>query len=269
MALDDVVVRAMSKSPEDRYLSAGDLGRAAQAALGGTSLSLPERTVATGAAATREREAPAAATPESEPQTRELPGAPDSGPGRRGWLIGGGAMALIAAISLAVLLASGGGGGESNGAGGGRTAAQGVRETKPQKENPNPRPPALSAAILIDRGDRICGDSQETYKSYLTEFPSGEEEANVAYSRLLVGISSKAIRRFEALVPPAPLKKPFDAYVRSQEEVAQWDREALKAAERGDRPAYLAARVQRDATAEERKLLAEAVGFHVCSGSEA
>src|SRR6476469_154399 len=63
MALDDVVVRAMSKSPGDRFPSAGDLGRAAQAALAGTAVSLPERTVATGAAATGERQAPAVAAP--------------------------------------------------------------------------------------------------------------------------------------------------------------------------------------------------------------
>jgi len=42
MALDDVVIRAMSKGRDDRHPSAGDLGRAAQAALRGEQPSLPD-----------------------------------------------------------------------------------------------------------------------------------------------------------------------------------------------------------------------------------
>ena len=48
---DVVVGRAMAKNAEDRYPSAGDLGRAARAVAAGTTPSEPERIVARGAAA--------------------------------------------------------------------------------------------------------------------------------------------------------------------------------------------------------------------------
>jgi hypothetical protein len=259
MALDDVVIRALSKSSEDRFPSAGDLGRAAQAALSGTAVSVPERTVATGAAATRE----------SEPPTRRLPDEPEGNSDRRRVFIGGGALALVVAAVLAVVLASGGSGNGGNAAGGETAGAETVKQTKPEKPKPKPEPATLTAAALIGKGDEICTDSQDTYKAYRGEFPDGENEASVGYSRLLAGISGKAVRRFEELKPPRSLKHDYDAYVESQKQVAQWDKDALKAAEREDLTAYLAAREKRDATEEERKQLAEAVGFHVCSGSEA
>jgi hypothetical protein len=49
--LDAVVARAMAKSPDERFPSAGDVGRAARAAAAGVASSLPERVVARGAAA--------------------------------------------------------------------------------------------------------------------------------------------------------------------------------------------------------------------------
>jgi serine/threonine protein kinase len=268
MALDDVVIRAMSKSPEDRFPSAGDLGRAAQAALSGTPPSLPERTVATGAAATRER-----ARPSEDRTTRRLPDdthRDGSSPNRRLPLIGGGVLALIAAMVVAVVLASGGGG-----SGGGGTAEPAAAKTtekaekKEAKPKPKPKPQELSAATLISRGDSICEHSQDTFEQVGARFENGENEANLAYSEELVGISSLAVRQFDRLRPPKPLKAPYEAYVKSQREVAKWDHEALRAAEKGDRSAYMEARRKRDDSQGERRALAEAVGFHICSGSEA
>ena len=60
--LGPVVTRAMAKDPADRHPSAGDLGRAAQAALAGTAVDTPEHTVAAGDAAPRTRTASPAPT---------------------------------------------------------------------------------------------------------------------------------------------------------------------------------------------------------------
>jgi serine/threonine protein kinase len=285
MALDDVVVRAMSKQPGDRYPSAGDLGRAAEAALSGTAVPIPERTVATGAAATVESqqvtEAPTEQTrPERTEPTRSDVGdidppiagekSPTANPRRRLFAWAGGAAALVAIVVPIVVLASGGGGG----AGTGTAATTTQEETAPKGETSKeevkkkPKPSTLTAAQLITKGDEICADSQNTYTSYNGEFPNKKYETGVAYSSLLVGISSAAVRRFNALEPPPPLRKKYEAYVSSQEEVAQWDREALEAAEAGDEAAERQAREDNWNTEDERQELAESVGFRECSGSE-
>src|SRR5262249_24813061 len=55
-AFDTVIERALAKNPDDRYPSAGDLGRAALAAAAGRKPAERERLVATGAAAPIESE---------------------------------------------------------------------------------------------------------------------------------------------------------------------------------------------------------------------
>jgi DNA-binding beta-propeller fold protein YncE len=72
--LDAVITRALAKAPDERFPSAGDLGRAARAALSGAVPSVPERNLATGLAAPQPAESAATAPgaagtapPEAEP----------------------------------------------------------------------------------------------------------------------------------------------------------------------------------------------------------
>ncbi len=73
---DPVVARALAKDPEERFPSAGDLGRAAAAATAGAQVAVPERSVATGAAAGG---APTVREGAGVPPTRRQP---ESGPTR-------------------------------------------------------------------------------------------------------------------------------------------------------------------------------------------
>jgi hypothetical protein len=79
--LDPVVARALEKDPDRRFPSAGDLGRAALAAVTRTAVAEPERSVATGEAAPVPVEvtpAVAADSPEPGPATRPLDTPPDA-----------------------------------------------------------------------------------------------------------------------------------------------------------------------------------------------
>jgi serine/threonine protein kinase len=272
MALDDVVIRAMSKQPDDRYPSAGDLGRAAVAALSGSRPDLPERAVATGAAATQTAEtiAPkAGSSGTSTAATRRLE--PDGGDGKRGrtWLALASGLVVIAAIAVVILsLGSVGGSGADK-----RTANGGNSKTKTASgeggSTSRQQPPPLSGSELIAKADAICADSQAAFREARFGFfaARNEEVPDVAYSEALVAISSPAVKRFQALDPPPSLRRPYEQYVAAQQRVHKYDVQALRAARAEHTGGYLAARERRDNEAQERYDLAREIGLKTCSTS--
>ncbi|HEY5816424.1 MAG TPA: serine/threonine-protein kinase [Solirubrobacterales bacterium] len=243
MALDDVVIRAMSKEPGDRYPSAGDLGRAAVAALSGSSPALPERTVATGAAATRE--APTAVIEEKPRSPRRA-------------LVAAGALAAVAVIAgVAIAL----GGGDGGGDGGSPASADG---SPPARSKPESKPkPALTESQLIAKADAICRDSQDRYLE--VRDMESEYATDVPYAEALVRYARSRIRGLRGLTPPKRLAGPYDEYVEAQERVYATDKQAVTAAKDEDVAGVEAARNRRDAEDELRERLAREIGFQVCS----
>jgi serine/threonine-protein kinase len=117
---DRVVARALAKAPAERYPSAGDLGRAAQAAARGESVTETERTVATGRAAPQPTAATAIAPPARPTRVRKhaeelLPVAPgrDRRRGRRGALAAAVLLPLAGVGTVAVLMLGSEGGGDA------------------------------------------------------------------------------------------------------------------------------------------------------------
>ena len=113
---EHVVRRAMAKKPDDRYPSAGDLGRAALAAAEARDVATGERSVATGEAAPTQGRAMPPPTPATYVDAPP-PGAPPHGAPpqqqRRNLLpfaIAGTVLIVIGAV-VAVIASSGGGGG--------------------------------------------------------------------------------------------------------------------------------------------------------------
>jgi Protein kinase domain len=103
--LDEVVARGMAKDPDERYQSAGDLGRAAVAGAERRTIAEPERSVARGEAAP--------STPGVAP-TPPAAGAPPSVAGarsRRRWIWALVAAFVVAAGVVVALVVGGGGGG--------------------------------------------------------------------------------------------------------------------------------------------------------------
>ena len=110
-SFDAVLARAMAKDPDDRFPSAGDLGRAALAAAGEPVAPGPERVVAVGEAAPGDRqETVVSPRPGADRAAASAP-ARGAGCGRGRWpLVPIAGLALIAALALGG--GDGGGGGE-------------------------------------------------------------------------------------------------------------------------------------------------------------
>jgi streptogramin lyase len=105
-ALADVAARALAKDPGDRFPSAGDLGRAALAAVGDGPAPPPERLVARGAAAPGgalddETQVPASVTPtEIAPSRSRLPAWTRRAVAPVASLLAGAAVVLIVVLAL-------------------------------------------------------------------------------------------------------------------------------------------------------------------------
>ena len=186
-AFDRVIERAMAKRPEDRYPSAGDLGRAAVAAAEGREVSASERWVATGVAA---GEAPRLMLENQEGTTGDLArryaheeetprlGARAPGSPRR-------RLRVPRALVFALL---------------GAAVGVGVFLV----ERPGDSGPSPQLKRLIGRADEICTESRVRFNDAASRRVETFEQAARQVERQRV-VSEAALRRLRQLGPPERL----------------------------------------------------------------
>jgi hypothetical protein len=139
-----VIARALAKDPDDRYQSAGDLGRAALAAAGRAPAPGPERLVAVGEAAPGDSQE----TVVSPDQAPTAVTTPERSRGRKlwPWALAAVPIAALAAVAAFALGGGNGGGGDGTTA---RTTGGGATTTGPEET------PTIKTASVGGRPNNI------------------------------------------------------------------------------------------------------------------
>jgi YVTN family beta-propeller protein len=203
-ALQPALERGLAKQPDDRFGSAGDLGRAALAAVGRAPAPRGERMVATGAAAPDEAET-AASPDQALTVPVQEPAPPRRGARRPAWTWALAAVPVVALAVVAALALSGGGGAADPAPAGSRTTTSGGSPPSPDAAGTlgrtvkvGGRPNGVVAAgglvwVLRSRSDRVATLRPRTgspagFRPQVGPLPAA---AAVASGRLWVGNQSQ------------------------------------------------------------------------------
>ena len=174
-ALDVVIGTAMAKAPEERYASAGDLARAAWAALQGEVAPAPVGSVATGEAARQEPSPPDTPAPRTLPPDSLASGAtappahtpPPVAHGPAGWPRRR-RIALLVALPFVLLLALGTAALGAAGVFDGDEKREPPPPTATPTPTPTPDPPAQVVATIPvgDGPDGITADGKDVFVTH-------------------------------------------------------------------------------------------------------
>jgi hypothetical protein len=122
----------------------------------------------------------------------------------------------------------------------------------------------LDADELISRGDALCGEGQERFAEIQVRQPRNPKDA-AAQADELIGVAAEELNELRSLRPPEELIDPLDEYLAARDAALELLEDGRDAAADRDAEGYGKAQAELAAGAKERRRLARAVGFEVCS----
>jgi hypothetical protein len=124
----------------------------------------------------------------------------------------------------------------------------------------------VTAAELVQKGDQICRQEQTGFNQ-IQAHPPGNAKDAADQTEALVKAAESANSKLSELQPPDELKSPLDSYLSARDRAIDQMKKGQDAAENQDSTGYGAAQAAVVQSAPERKRLARAVGFKVCSAN--
>jgi hypothetical protein len=124
----------------------------------------------------------------------------------------------------------------------------------------------VTAAELIQQGDQICRQEQSGFSQIQAHPPANASDAT-DQTKALVKAAESADSKLSDLQPPDELKAQLDSYLSARDRAVDQLKKGQDAAENQDSATYGAAQAAVVQSAPERRRLARAVGFKVCSAN--
>ena len=117
---------------------------------------------------------------------------------------------------------------------------------------------------LISRGDAICAEGRQRFDEVQAEAPANAAAA-VDQTQELADIATDELNELRNMQPPDELRESYDRYLEARGRALELLEQGRDAADDKDAEAYGQAQAKAAAEEPQRRKLARAVGFKVCS----
>lgn len=124
----------------------------------------------------------------------------------------------------------------------------------------------VSATELVQRGDRICREEQAKFDQ-LQSVPLGNASDAADQTKALIQVAENANSQLGDLEPPEALRGPLGTYLEARDRAVDQMKRGQEAAENQDSATYVALQTAVARTAPQRRKLAAALGFKLCSAN--